>query len=219
MAWQAPRSKSTGRPQSNVSGPYAAASGVNFSAPLRVNSRPATIPIRSPQSMAARQCVDLRRHLHLGRLDHHEPDDQPSDGFASESQDHLERRRSRWREKYNARNRRDTLSNVAGPFTAPSGVNFSAPVGSLSGGSHNYRITATDTSGNLSSLSGSFTWGASSEYAAQSVSGSAASLSAVSNSAKVDWLYDLGGLLNSPLSSSDKNDTSANAVDAVFADS
>jgi hypothetical protein len=46
---------------------------------------------------------------------------------------------------------------------------------------------------------------------------SVASLSALSNSAKVDWVFDFGGLLNNMLSSSDKNKTPANAVDAVLA--
>ena len=38
-----------------------------------------------------------------------------------------------------------------------------------------------------------------------------------STSAKVDWLYDLGGLLDSTPSSSDEDNTSADAVDAVWA--
>jgi hypothetical protein len=87
-----------------------------------------------------------------------------------------------------------TSVSVGGPYTASSGVNFSAALGSLATGTHTYKITATDSAGNVSTLNGSFTWGAA---AAQNAMASAAALSALansSNSAKVDWLYDLGGL-------------------------
>ena len=39
-----------------------------------------------------------------------------------------------------------SVSNVGGPYTASSGVNFSAPLGTLAAGSHSYKITATDGS-------------------------------------------------------------------------
>ncbi len=107
-------------------------------------------------------------------------------------------------------------SNVGGPYIAASGVNFSATLGSLAAGNHTYTITATDRAGNVSSFSGSFTLSASSS-AAKNALFSVASLSALSNSAKLDWVYDLGGLLSSGPSSSDKNNSSADAVDAVLA--
>ena len=105
------------------------------------------------------------------------------------------------------------VSNVAGPYIAASGVNFSAQLGALAAGDHRYTITATDRAGNVSSFSGSFTLIAASS-AAKNALFSTASLS---NSAKVAWVYDLGGLLDSAASSSDKNNTSADVVDAVLA--
>ena len=47
-----------------------------------------------------------------------------------------------------------TISNIGGPYAAASGVNFSAPYGSLAAGNHSYTITATDKAGNVSTLSG-----------------------------------------------------------------
>ena len=49
-----------------------------------------------------------------------------------------------------------SVSNVGGPYTATSGVNFSAPYGSLAAGSHSYIITAIDKLGNPSQYTGSF---------------------------------------------------------------
>ncbi len=102
------------------------------------------------------------------------------------------------------------VSNIAGPFAAASGVNFSASIGSLASGSHTYKITATDKTGQSSTLSGSFTLDTSSN-AARNALFSEPSLSALSGSAKADWLYELGGLSNGTQSNSDK------AVDAVLA--
>ena len=110
-----------------------------------------------------------------------------------------------------------TAAKVYGPYAAASGVNFSGVFGTLPAGSHNYSITATDKAGNVSTYSGSFTLTASSGNAKNALL-SAASLSALSNSAKVDWLYDLGGLLDlGPQPSSQNRDTSTSAVDAVLA--
>ena len=109
-----------------------------------------------------------------------------------------------------------TAAKVYGPYTAASGVNYAGVFGTLSTGTHNYTITATDKLGNVLTSSGSFTLSASSNAAKHALF-SAASLSALSNSAKVDWVYDLGGLLNSTPSSSGENNTSADAVDAVLA--
>ncbi len=109
-----------------------------------------------------------------------------------------------------------TVSNVSGPYAATSGVNFSAAYGALAVGDHTYTITATDKRGNVSSSSGSFILTASSS-AAKNALFSAASLTALSNSAKVDWLYDIGGLVDSTPPRSNKNDTSSDAVDTVLA--
>ena len=93
---------------------------------------------------------------------------------------------------------------------------YSCPIGIWTVGSHTYVIQATDNSGNVSTLSGSFALTPPSGTAMNALM-SAANLSALPNSAKVDWLYDLGGLLNGTQSSSEKKDTSANAVDAALA--
>ena len=51
-----------------------------------------------------------------------------------------------------------TVLNVLGPLASPTGgVNFSAPLGTLSVGTHTYLITATDTLGNVSTSSNNFT--------------------------------------------------------------
>ena len=49
------------------------------------------------------------------------------------------------------------VTNVIGPFSAASGVNYSGPLGPLSVGNHTYTITATDKLGNQSTSTGSFT--------------------------------------------------------------
>jgi hypothetical protein len=107
------------------------------------------------------------------------------------------------------------VSNVGGPYSAaPSpGVNFSASYGSLAAGTHAYIITATDKAGNVSTSNGSFTTGSSN--ATYNALFASASRSALPSSAKVDWVYDLGGLLDTQSSSDNKS--TANAVDAVLA--
>ncbi len=47
-------------------------------------------------------------------------------------------------------------AKIYGPYTATSGVNYSGVFGTLSAGSHNYTITATDKLGNASQYTGSF---------------------------------------------------------------
>ncbi len=94
-----------------------------------------------------------------------------------------------------------TAANVAGPFTAASGVNFSGPLGSVAVGSHSYRITATDTLGRQSAVAGNFDFtGASSAAAGAAQNALFAGIgdSALTNSAKADWLLDLGALADSP---------------------
>ena len=49
------------------------------------------------------------------------------------------------------------MTDVDGPYTAPPGVNYSAVYGTLSAGSHSYLITATDGAGNAAQLAGTFT--------------------------------------------------------------
>ena len=49
-----------------------------------------------------------------------------------------------------------TVSKIYGPYTAPSGVNYSGVFGTLSAGTHNYTITATDKFGSLSQYTGQF---------------------------------------------------------------
>ena len=51
------------------------------------------------------------------------------------------------------------VSKVDGPFTAASGVNYSALYGNLAAGTYNYTIMVTDKANQSNSLSGSFTVG------------------------------------------------------------
>ena len=48
------------------------------------------------------------------------------------------------------------VSKIFGPYTAPSGVNYAGVFGSLPAGNHDYVITVTDTLGNASQQTGSF---------------------------------------------------------------
>ena len=109
-----------------------------------------------------------------------------------------------------------SVSQVNGPYTAASGVNFSGEFGTLAAGNHSYVITAMDKLGNSSTLSGKFTVAASGSgsASAQSLARSAVMQSAAAgatSSAKVDWLFDVPSLAGA-----DKS-TSSDAVDAVLA--
>ena len=53
------------------------------------------------------------------------------------------------------------IPDVSGPFTAPSGVNFSGPLGALADGTHTLTITATDSANVTSTFSETFTTGTS----------------------------------------------------------
>ena len=109
------------------------------------------------------------------------------------------------------------VSSIAGPFTAASGVNFSASIASLALGNHTYKVTATDRTGQTSTLTGSFTLAASASAAMNAAANtlfSQPSFSALSSSAKVDWLDDVAGLSNDAGTNSDKTHK---AVDAVLA--
>ena len=85
------------------------------------------------------------------------------------------------------------VANVIGPFTASSGVNFSAPLGSLAAGAHTYRITATDNLGRQSSLLANFNL----TGATQNAVFSSLADSALASSAKAARMFDLGGLTDS----------------------
>jgi hypothetical protein len=198
-----------GKAVSNVGGPYTAASGVNFSASygaLAAGNHTYTITatdklgnssqytgsftlVTNPGPTISSVVVSQAK----GKISWNAAD---PDGVASSTL------------------KIDGISvpNVGGPYTAISGVNFSASYGSLASGNHTYTITATDKAGNVSTFSGSFTLSASSS-AAKNALFSTASLFALSNSAKADWLYDLGGLLDSPQSSSEKKDATASMPD------
>ncbi|MEN6459328.1 MAG: hypothetical protein ABFC63_10400 [Thermoguttaceae bacterium] len=102
-----------------------------------------------------------------------------------------------------------SVSKVYGPYTATSGVNYSASFGTLSAGSHSYVITAKDTLGNTSTYSGTFTVGSSSVAAA--AHSAALQSAAVASSAKAAWLWDETAV------SDDSDDNTTNAVDAVMA--
>jgi large repetitive protein len=86
-----------------------------------------------------------------------------------------------------------TIGGVIGPFAASTGVNFSASLSGISAGSHNYRITATDSLGRQSVLLANFNLAAAASAAQTAVFSNLAE-SAIDSSAKVDWTYDLGGL-------------------------
>ena len=49
------------------------------------------------------------------------------------------------------------VTAISGPYTAASGINYSANYGVLSAASHTYTITATDKSGAVTTLTGTFT--------------------------------------------------------------
>ena len=51
------------------------------------------------------------------------------------------------------------VTNVYGPWTAPSGSNFEASIGTVADGVHTYVITATDGAGNTSKYTGWFITG------------------------------------------------------------
>ena len=87
---------------------------------------------------------------------------------------------------------------VSGPFTASSGVNFSGSLAGLAVGSHTYRITTTDNLGRQSTALANFSIAASTAASAtQSDVFSSIGNSAATDSAKVAWLLDLGGLADS----------------------
>ncbi len=105
------------------------------------------------------------------------------------------------------------VSGINGPYAAAVGANYSWGFGSLVSGTHNYVIRATDKLGNVSTSSGSFTTGSSGSSMSALYAG--VSLSALSSSAKLASVYDdLDALAASTQSGS--ND-SAKAVDAVMA--
>ncbi len=106
------------------------------------------------------------------------------------------------------------VSGINGPYTATTGKNYSWSFASLKAGVHNYVIRATDKLGNVSYYNGSFSTGASGS--SMNALYSKAALSALSNSAKVNWLYDLGGLTNTQTTSSDDSTKATDAIMAAY---
>ena len=144
---------------SNVGGPYAAASGVNFSASygtLAAGSHAYIITATDKLGNVStlNGTFTLRAHRR-----HNRPG--PTIGSVAVSQ-------ANGKISWNAVDSDgvasstlkidgNTISNVGGPYAAASGVNFSASYGTLAAGSHAYTITATDKLGNVSTLNGTFT--------------------------------------------------------------
>jgi subtilase family serine protease len=196
-----------------VSGPYSAASGVNFSAPLgqlAAGSHSYTITATDRLGGVSNLTATFSLTSSIGSSG-------PTISPATVSQ---AKGRISWNVVDADGVRSTTLAidgtnvpSIAGPFTAASGVNFSAALGSLAAGDHAYTITATDLAGNVSTSSGTFTL-ASLSGAANNALISAARLSALSDSVKVDWLDDdPDAILRGALSTSDDKA----AVDAVLA--
>ena len=183
-----------GTPVLNVGGPYTAASGVNFSAPLGTlaagnHTYKITATNRSGNSSSVNGNFNVVASSGVGLT-------------ISQVVVALTKSKMSWNVASV-----DTIasvgltiddaavSNVGGPYAAATGANYSWAFGSLGAGTHTYLIRATDKSGRMSTANGSFTIAASSSAATAAVL-SSAEQPAVSTSAKVDWLYDLGGLLN-----------------------
>ena len=79
-------------------------------------------------------------------------------------------------------------------------------------------IRATDKAGNNSYYGGSFTKvsSAASNAASNAASASAAAFAALSNSAKVDWLYDLSSLTRTKPGTGNDNSKALDAVMAAY---
>jgi len=189
-----------GQPVTNIAGPFTAASGVNYSAPL--DSLAAGVHTYTISAMdGSRILATTSNTFTLAATTTFDP---------MISQVVISRAKGRisWNVFDPNGVRSSTLqidlapvANVAGPFTATSGVNFSASLASLAPGSHTYRITATDRLGNQSVLVADFQLAAAAS-AAQAAVFSGIGGSAPDSSAKVAWTLDLGGLADSLSSSS-----------------
>ena len=139
---------------SKVYGPYAAASGVNFSGDFgklaagthtyvitAIDTAGNTSTYTGTFTVAGQPRPDHRRRVRLpasGVMSWNAVD---SDGVASATL------------KVDGA----SVSKVYGPYAAASGVNFSGDFGTLAAGSHSYVITATDKLGNSSTYNGTFT--------------------------------------------------------------
>ncbi len=184
-----------GKTASSIGGPYAASSGVNYSAPLgTLAAGTHTYTITATDKLGNVSTLDgsftLSNPISNGPL--------ISQVVASQTKGRIS-----WNAFDTQGVKSSTLaidgasvSNVGGPYTASSGVNFSAPVGTLAAGTHSYDITATDGAGNVSTLHGTFAWNTAGSQNALATAASLSALSNSANSAKVDWLYDFGGLLD-----------------------
>ncbi len=91
------------------------------------------------------------------------------------------------------------VSQIRGPYAAVIGVNFSAAIGGLAVGAHTYVITARDKAGNSSSVTGTFSVSGAARSAPSATSlASDAVLGALAEtavSAKAAWLYNDSNLL------------------------
>ena len=138
---------------SGVAGPFTATSGVNYSAPLgSLAAGDHTYTITS---------TDKAGHTSTSSATFTVATQGPTIGQVATSQ-------SKGKISWNAADpdgvRSSTIaidgkpvSSIAGPFAAATGVNFSAPLGSLAAGVHTYTITAVDKAGHSSSVSENFT--------------------------------------------------------------
>lgn len=184
-----------GSPVTGVLGPFAAASGVNFSAPLdSLNAGTHTYSITAFNGLGG--ATTIADSFTLAATTTYNP----MIRMATIAQ-------SRGRISWNVLSPNTivnttlqidgaNVTGVIGPFASSSGVNFSGPLGSLVAGSHSYRITATDNVGRQSTVLANFNISPSTA-ALQSAVFSNIGSSALTNSAKVDWTLDLTGLADS----------------------
>ena len=166
--------------------------------------RRSRIATRLPQPTGPATWMDSERQLRLVQRDQDRPDDQPGGGVADERADQLERLRHPGGERtpHIQIDGTAVADILGGPLQGVLGRELLRPVGSILAGTHSYKITATDAAGNVSVFERHVCLGLGRH---QNALASAAALSAFSNrsnSAKVDWLYDFGGLLgNAPADS------------------
>ncbi len=196
-----------GFPVSNVSGPFTASSGVNFSAPLdSLLAGTHTYSITGFDGLGSQETITSTFTLTATTT---------YDPMISQVAIAQARGRISWNVLspntiVSSTLQIDgiTVANVSGPFTASSGVNFSAALGALAAGNHTYRITATDNLGRQSAALANFNLTAATATAlgaTQNAVFSSLADSALANSAKASWMFDLGGLTDSSSSTSGAN--------------
>jgi hypothetical protein len=182
-----------GNAVSNISGPFSAASGVNFSAPLdSLAAGLHTYAITSFDGLGSQRTASGTFTL-LATTTY--------DPMISMVVIAQARARISWNVFSPNTVVGSTLQidgvivgNVLGPFAASSGVNFSAPLASLAAGGHTYRITATDNLGRVSAVVANFNLAAPTSASAGALRNavfSSIAESALANSAKADWMVDI----------------------------